>query len=398
MTLPAINIRDYSYVLPEERIAMFPLPQRDQSKLLVYQHGQIEHIKFNQLSDLLPDNSILFFNNTKVIPARFLFEKETGASIEVFLIHPDPADKAMATALADTRRSTWKCTIGNLKKWNEGLILRKVLGGITLTATLINRQASLVEFSWTPENTPFAEIVQAAGVMPLPPYIKRVAIPSDRDRYQTVYSDIPGAVAAPTAGLHFTEETINGLKSKKIPMDFLSLHVGAGTFLPVKVEKAIDHPMHAEQIIINRNNLENLLLPGKKVIAIGTTSLRTLESLYWHGVQLLEDPASPFFIDSFAPYLRSGSSPSRQDALSAVLESMSRRGIEEWVGHTSIFVLPGYTFRVCDGLVTNFHQPGSTLLLLIAAFVGSDWQRIYNEALSHDYRFLSYGDSSLLLR
>ncbi len=398
MLLPSVNLKEYTYQLPEDRIAMFPLPQRDQSKLLLYNDGQIHHKSFSQLPELLPFNSILFFNDTKVIPARFLFEKPSGGTIEIFLLSPCPAGRWASSALSDPGKTTWACTIGNLKRWPEGLTLKKKFTELTLSANLVDRHEGHVEFSWTPADMMFGEVIDNAGAIPLPPYIKRPVEAEDRERYQTVYSRMPGAVAAPTAGLHFTSDTMNAIRERKILTDFLSLHVGAGTFLPVKAENALDHRMHTEQIIINRHNLELLLIPGQKVIAVGTTSLRTLESVYWLGVHLLRDPNAKFVIESLEPYQTTTALPSTRDAVKAVIETMDKLGIDEWPGQTSIYILPGYTFHVCDGLVTNFHQPGSTLLLLIAAFVGSDWRRIYDEALAQGYRFLSYGDSSLLLR
>jgi S-adenosylmethionine:tRNA ribosyltransferase-isomerase len=396
MKLQPVQTKEYQYDLPEERIAKYPLEERDHSKLLVYQGGKITHHQFYQLPDLLNHSHQLFFNNTKVIPARFLFKKETGASIEVFLLEPVlPA--IMSAALNCTGRSTWLCTVGNLKRWTEGMVLQKKMGGITLEARLIDRKKCSVEFDWTPSGTTFSEIIRAAGAVPLPPYIKRAPEASDRDRYQTVYSQVEGAVAAPTAGLHFTQRVINRLHSRGIETDFLTLHVSAGTFLPMKAENALDHPMHEEQVIISRQSIELVLESGKKAVAVGTTAMRTLESLYWFGAKLLCSPLATFEIESFLPYKFGDDSPSKGDALKAVLEFMKRNKLDELAGQTSIFIIPGYRFRVCEGLITNFHQPGSTLLLLVAAFAGPDWKKIYHEALENGYRFLSYGDSSLLL-
>lgn len=397
MKLPLLNIHDYSYELPDERIAKYPPPQRDQSKLLVYQAGEISHNKFYQLPDLLPDNSLLFFNDTKVIPARILFEKETGANIEVLLLSPVTPSSIVSVALTSREKTSWKCTIGNLKRWPEKLVLRRELEGIILSAQLLDRDTGIVEFSWTPRHLAFAEIIQWAGAVPLPPYLKRDAEDSDRQRYQTVYSHFEGAVAAPTAGLHFTQTVLRKLRKKGIISDFLTLHVSAGTFLPVKVENATDHTMHEEQIIIRKENIKHLLMSGKKVIAVGTTALRTLESLYWYGTMLLDNPQAPFIINSLQPYQKTKSSPTLQDSLNAVFNYMEVQHIEELTGHTSIYIFPGYSFKVCQGLITNFHQPGSTLLLLIAAWLGPSWKKVYENALNNDYRFLSYGDSSLLL-
>ncbi len=397
MELEPINIQDYTYELPEGRIASYPLSQRDQSKLLEYRQGKIHHKSFTQLPDLLDNKSILFFNNTKVIPARFTFSKDTGALIEVFLLQPLLPSFLLSLSLGAKRTSTWKCAIGNLKRWTDGLTLKKEIGSITLSATIADKQESLVEFSWTPPELSFAEIIHAAGAVPLPPYIKRNAEHSDEERYQTIYSQTEGAVAAPTAGLHFTDTILKTMQAKGIIADFLTLHVSAGTFLPVKVENAVEHSMHNEQIIITRNNIENLLLNDRQVIAVGTTSLRTLESLYWYGVKLIQNPDAPFIIDKLEPYGAKEPLPDRVRAMKAVLSAMDQQGVNELVGQTSVFIFPGYRFRICQGLITNFHQPGSTLLLLIAALIGPDWKKVYREALNSDYRFLSYGDSSFLL-
>ncbi len=397
MDLPSINIKDYTYDLPESRIPLYPLPRREQAKLLEYRNGLIKHLEFSQLPDLLTNNSILFFNDTKVIPARLTFEKETGASIEVFLLNPILPSSLLSVTLSTNQKSTWKCAIGNLKRWVDGLTLKKEIGPINLFARLEDRQNGLVEFSWTPTAHSFAEILHAAGAVPLPPYIKRSTEVSDEERYQTVYSLIKGAVAAPTAGLHFTSEILQEIRSKGIITDFLTLHVSAGTFMPVKTENVLEHSMHSEQIIINRRNIENLLLSGKKVIAVGTTAMRTLESLYWYGARLIKDPSAPFIIHKLEPYQMERQPPALKEALGAILRHMDHLKTDQLTGHTSIFIFPGYSFKVANGLITNFHQPGSTLLLLIAAFIGEDWRRVYDEALNRDYRFLSYGDSSLLL-
>jgi len=391
-----LNISDYTYALPDERIALYPLAQRDQSRLLHYHSGSITHRTFSDLPDLLPADGILFFNDTKVIPARLIFRKETGAGIELFLLNPVAPSSLLQLAMQARETTTWKCAIGNLKRWTDGLVLRKVVDEGELSALLINREEQLVRFSWTPVSTSFAEVIRKSGATPLPPYIKREAEVSDLERYQTVYSHFEGAVAAPTAGLHFTDEVLQKIKAKGIALDFLTLHVSAGTFQPVKTENALEHTMHSEQIIISKQNIQHLLA-GKKVIAVGTTSMRTLESLYWFGVQLLHDPNATFIIRQDDPYKNYSVLPSASESIQAVAQYMSKYQLEEITGHTSIFILPGYTFRICRGLVTNFHQPGSTLMLLVAAWVGDDWKKIYNEALANHYRFLSYGDSSLLM-
>lgn len=389
-----INSQDYTYILPEDRIALHPLKDRDQSKLLVYKGGVISHQKFSDLPNLLPNNATLFFNDTRVIPARIYFTKETGARIEVFLLNPVMDSQPVQIAMQATGSAKWMCTIGNLKKWKEGAPLTHERDGITLAATLKDSAAGEVEFSWTPSTLSFAEIVEHFGHTPLPPYLHREANEEDKNRYQTVYSHHKGAVAAPTAGLHFSEHVINQLITIGLVLDYLTLHVSAGTFQPIKTANAFEHPMHAEQIIISRQNIDNLLLTNRKVIAVGTTSMRTLESLYWYGVKLLKGEDT-FNIAQNEPYLANQSIPTRKEALEAVKEKMGSQST--LMGQTSIFMVPGYKFRVCDGLITNFHQPGSTLMLLVAAFVGSGWKSIYETALRENYRFLSYGDSSLLL-
>ena len=391
-----LNIQDYTYDLPHDRIAIYPLPNRDESKLLVYRQGQIGHESFRSLPDYLPANTLLCFNNTKVIPARLHFRKDTGAGIEIFLLTPEPPHALLTDAMQAHGTVRWKCTIGNLKKWNDGLVLEKPLPGITLHATLLDRTEGIVEFNWA-ATASFAEVVTAAGETPLPPYLKRDAEVSDRERYQTVYSHHEGAVAAPTAGLHFTDRVFEALKAKGIETEFLTLHVSAGTFQPVKVQDAREHTMHNEQIVIRRDNIDTLLRGNRFIVPVGTTSMRTLESLYWYGVKLMDDPEAVFSIAQTDPYTHAGPLPEARVSLETVLGYMDRHGLDLLTGETSIYILPGYTFRLCKGLVTNFHQPASTLILLVAAFIGQDWKRVYDEAMGNGYRFLSYGDSSLLL-
>jgi S-adenosylmethionine:tRNA ribosyltransferase-isomerase len=389
-----LNINDFTYELPADRIALYPLEKRDQSKLLVYQHGTMVHERFHSLVNFLPDNALLFFNDTKVIPARLHFAKETGATIEIFLLHPVTPSSLVAEAMQAQTQSSWKCTIGNLKRWKDDVLIKE-LGNSTLEARLLNREEGIVEFRWT-ENISFAEIITRSGETPLPPYLKRKPESTDRDRYQTVYAQYEGAVAAPTAGLHFTEDVLQALKLKGIATDYVTLHVSAGTFQPVKVQNAAEHTMHNEQVLVSQNNINNLL-QSKFIIPVGTTSMRTLESLYWYGVKLLENPEAIFTIQQHDPYQPYTSLPSAQQALEAVAAYMDRNQLDILTGETSIYIMPGYTFRICNGLVTNFHQPGSTLILLVAAFVGDNWKTIYQQALTNSYRFLSYGDSSLLL-
>lgn len=392
-----LNINDYKYELPAERIALHPLQNRDASKLLVWKNGSITHSQFRKVADFLPPDSFLFFNDTKVIPARLHFKKETGAGIEIFLLNPLRPSPVMSEVMQTTAQCTWICTIGNLKRWNTGTTLYKTLGNTQLSATLENREEGIVTFRWT-EKKSFAEIISLSGETPLPPYIRRNVAEEDRLRYQTVYAHHDGAVAAPTAGLHFTEEVLGEIKEKGIGRDFVTLHVSAGTFQPIKTDDANKHTMHAEQIVVTKQNLENLLTPGKRFIAVGTTSLRTLESLYWFGAKLLTGNDKQFIVRQDDPYL-SDNHPSASQALSAIRKHMEETGVETLTGETSVFIKPGYKFRICSGLITNFHQPASTLILLVAAFTGDQhWKKIYDEAMKENYRFLSYGDSSLLLR
>jgi S-adenosylmethionine:tRNA ribosyltransferase-isomerase len=389
-----INIQEYTYNLPLGKIATLPLNVRDSSKLLVYKNGAITHQIFNQLPQQLPENTLLVFNDTKVIPARILFTKDTGAEIEIFLLNPITPSTIMADVMYTKGSCTWECTIGNLKRWKE-TSLNKECNGTRLTATLIDRDKNLVEFTWDNALT-FAEIVTLAGVTPLPPYIKRAASKEDITRYQTIYSHYDGAVAAPTAGLHFTDNVFRDLKARGIDHTFVTLHVSAGTFQPVKTENALEHTMHHEQVVITKETITKILDPTKTIIAVGTTSMRTLESLYWFGAKLLTDSASEFYITQNDPYI-SQNHPDKTDALNAVLRYIDSKNIDTLLGTTSIYIHPGYTFKICKGLITNFHQPASTLMLLVASFIGADWKTVYDAALNNDYRFLSYGDSSLLI-
>lgn len=391
-----IKTSEYFYELPDDRIALHPLAQRDRSKLLVYKQRSIDHRSFYNLPSLLPTNSTLFFNDTKVIPARLLFKKETGAEIELFLLNPDDETLPLQMALQSVSNVRWRCTVGNLKKWKQGTSLQLKTDAISLTATLVDPQHQVVDLSWLPADHTFADVVEKFGNTPLPPYLHREAGENDKSRYQTVYSKNQGAVAAPTAGLHFTDKVLKELTSRSIKSDFLTLHVSAGTFQPVKSENALEHTMHSEQLIVTKKNMETLLQPDRKVIAVGTTSMRTLESLYWYGTKLLLEGPQEFKIEQNDPYrFVNGTLPTTTQALERVAELFHDR--TSIIGQSSIYIVPGYTFRVCEGLITNFHQPGSTLMLLVAAFVGKDWKLIYEEALQKDYRFLSYGDSSLLL-
>ena len=400
MEIQSIDLKDYEYNLPEERIAKFPLEKRDRSQLLEYKKGSIYHHHFFNLPELLEADSLLVYNNTKVIPARLIFQRQTGARIEVFLLQPVAPTRVMSEIMASKNPVIWETLIGNLKKWKETESLQGIVSigkqEIVLTARLVNQELKQVEFSWDNSEIAFVDLVEACGETPLPPYLNRKAQEEDKSRYQTVYSEKEGAVAAPTAGLHFTEEVFESLRKKGIQEAALTLHVSAGTFQPIKVKSVQEHPMHSEQMEIKKETVERLLSHAGKVIAVGTTSVRTLESLYWFGVHLIEDRGNQFKIEKLAPYTTRNTLPTRTEALQAVKKNMEQSGSDTLFGTTSIFIFPGYRFQLVDGVITNFHQPGSTLVLLIAALVGEDWRKIYQEALNSNYRFLSYGDSSLL--
>lgn len=398
--LPPISLQEYKYDLPDEKIAKYPLQERMSSKLLVYRSGNIEHSAFSRLEQYLPEDSALFFNDTRVIPARLHFKKETGAHIEVFLLEPVLPTRDVAQSMWVRGSCQWKCMVGNLKKWKEdqALVLQLPMQEhtVALEAKLVDRASQTIEFNWEEDYT-FVDIIQAAGKIPLPPYINREVNDEDKERYQTVYSNHEGAVAAPTAGLHFSDEILKKLEQKGITLNYLTLHVSAGTFQPVKEENVINHPMHSEQVVVTMDNID-ALLDNPKVIAVGTTSMRTLESLYWYGVKILLKNDTNFNIEKLLPYeFEASVLPSPAESFAAIKKRMESNNHEMLIGHTEIFIFPGYDFKVCKGLITNYHLPGSTLILLVAAFIGEDWRKVYQEALDNNYRFLSYGDSSLLL-
>ena len=399
IAFPNIKLTEYTYVLPEERIACHPVNVRDDARLLVYKEGSISHHVFSQLPSLLPENSTLFFNNTRVIPARIHFKKYTGATIEIFIIRPTRPSQDIVQVMATTQSCSWQCLIGNLKKWKNAEVLRLdiTVDGrpLAVHATLINKERNEVQFDWTC-NMPFSNVLDELGEIPLPPYIKRDAEPEDKVRYQTIYAKNDGAVAAPTAGLHFTNDVLTNLAQKGIKSEFLTLHVSTGTFQPIQSEDVASHPMHAEEILVTRQHIKRIL-NSDFTIAVGTTSLRTLESVFWYGVKLLESGDAPFIIEKDFPYRKIHELPDVQDVLGAVYEHMQRRDTEALKGITRLFIVPGYKFRIVKGLITNYHLPGSTLILLVAAFIGTDWKRVYTEALKKNYRFLSYGDTSLIL-
>ena len=389
-----ILIADYNYPLPDERIAKYPLAERDHSKLLIYRDGQVSEDRFFNVGNYIAPDSLLIYNNTRVIQARLEFHKSSGARIEVFCLEPlTPHDYQLS--LGSTTGCTWKCMVGNAKKWKEeSLELRVERLEVTLRAykeqPLGNTYA--VRFEWDGEKVSFAEILDAIGELPIPPYLNRKTEESDKTTYQTVYSRIKGSVAAPTAGLHFTERVLDDLRSRGIETDEVTLHVGAGTFLPVKTADANEHTMHTEIIAVPKTTIEHIIRKLGKIVAVGTTSMRTLESLYFIGLH----PDKPS-VGQFEPY-ENAYSLSVRDSLQAIVEYLDATGQTTLHAETQIMIKPGYTFKIVDQLITNFHQPQSTLLLLVSAFVGGDWHTIYDYALSHEFRFLSYGDSSILTK
>ena len=418
-----IKISDYNYDLPDERIAKFPIAQRDHSKLLVYKHGEVSDDVFHHLPTYLPQGSLMIFNNTKVIQARLHFRKETGALIEVFLMEPaEPTDYELM--FQTTGHCSWLCMIGNLKKWKEGSLKRdfEIKGNkLTLSASMRRGDALgseaqemvakgggtnyWVDFDWDNDKVSFAEILEAVGELPIPPYLNRKTEESDKTTYQTVYSKIKGSVAAPTAGLHFTDAVLKDLDAHGIDREEVTLHVGAGTFKPVKSLEIEGHQMHTEYIVVHRRSLEKLIKHECRVIAVGTTSVRTIESLYYMGVHLLKHPEAneeDLHVKQWDPYelsedgnLVDGITP--MQAIQAIIDYLDRNGLEALHSSTQIIIAPGYQYKIVKMLVTNFHQPQSTLLLLVSAFLKGDWKKVYDYALSHDFRFLSYGDSSLLI-
>ncbi len=394
--MPNILIQAFDYPLPESKIAQFPLAKRHDSKLLVYQDGVIKHEAFRQLAQQLPENALLIFNNTKVIPARIPLFKENGVAIELFLLHP-LSDSVPTEQLMESKGETcWECLVGNKKRWKEGDVLYKG----DLAFTWISRDKNHIRITWDTEKS-FAQILEDIGKIPLPPYMEREAQVSDAERYQTLFSEKQGAVAAPTASLHFSEEVLADLDKINIQKAYLTLHVGAGTFLPVKEEDVSKHPMHREQIVFSPALIETLKAHQGPYIPVGTTSLRALESLYWSGVWLIEkrpmDNGVLVLPKDFA-YEERSYIPSIQEALDAVLEFLEEEKKNYWVAETELLIMPGYTLHFCDGIITNFHQPKSTLLVLVSALIGDDWKRVYDAALANNYRFLSYGDSSLLFK
>jgi len=399
-----ISIKDYTYALPEERIAKYPLAERDASKLLIYNDGALTEDIYRNITYHIPEHSLLIFNNTKVIEARLLFKKETGAVIEIFCLEPHEKYSDITTAMLQKTKVEWQCLVGGISKWKKGQVLeKKIKSGnneIILRANYVEKRTDtfIIELSWSPGELSFAEVLHTAGAIPLPPYIKRSAEESDTERYQTVYARYDGSVAAPTAGLHFTDHIFNKLQEKKIKTDFVTLHVGAGTFKPVKAETMQEHEMHAEWIDVSKSTIENILQNlDNNIIAVDTTSLRTIESLYWLGVKKSRIKSQePVELLQWEAYTLAGKNIPANVALQYLLEWMIDNKMERLITKTQILIAPGYPFKIIKGLITNFHQPQSTLLLLVAALIGKDWKSVYEYAFQNNFRFLSYGDGSLL--
>ena len=396
-----IAIAEYDYPLPDERIAKYPLAERDTSKLLLYKGGEIREEKFANLPSFIPQGALMVFNNTRVIQARLRFRKETGAQIEVFCLEPEqPADYQQM--FQETKECVWQCLVGNSSRWKGGVLSQVInIGGVDVTLSVervSSAAVNLVRFFWDGGFT-FAELLEAAGELPIPPYLNRKTEDSDKNTYQTVYSKVKGSVAAPTAGLHFTPAVLSALDAAGVQRDEVTLHVGAGTFKPVKSELIADHEMHEEYIEVQRGLLERLVAAGGAAVAVGTTSVRTLESLYFLGEKVSENPAieeSELCVGQWEPYNHEHKL-STVEALTALLQWLDAKGLDRVHSHTRIMIAPGYTFRIVKAIVTNFHQPKSTLLLLVSAFIGGNWRKVYDYALENGFRFLSYGDSSLLI-
>ena len=397
-----LHIKDFTYDLPENRIAKYPLPERDLSKLLIYKEGNITEDIYRNIDQHIPPNSLLVFNNTKVIQARLLFENYKGVKIEIFCLEPAGENQDMVSAMAKTGSTRWNCMIGRANKWKEK-ILEKPTPELVLTAEIIEKtsDAFVIEFKWDPEHLTFAEVLDSAGEMPIPPYLKRSPDETDRSRYQTVYAHHDGSVAAPTAGLHFTDHVFQKLKTQNIKCDYVTLHVGAGTFKPVKADTMEAHEMHEELIDVQMDIIKSLRknFSVNPIIAVGTTSLRTIESLYWMGIKAKLNPRislNELETRQWDAYDLGDNEISPADALKALEGWMKKNELEKLVCKTQIMIAPGYKLKIANALVTNFHQPGSTLLLLVAAIAGEGWRKIYDYALANEFRFLSYGDGSLI--
>ncbi len=401
-----ISIHDFSYTLPEEKIAKYPLPQRDASRLLVYQRGSITEDSYNHLGEHIPPGSLLVFNNTKVVEARLLFQKPTGGMVEIFCLEPHDRYGDVTNGMLQTGKVLWKCLIGGAGKWKHGQVLCKEINcreeKMLVEARYIEKLSDsfIIELSWSPPSLSFAELLHSAGLIPLPPYIKRTPDAADSNRYQTVYAKEDGSVAAPTAGLHFTAALLEQLTAKGIQQCYISLHVGAGTFKPVKAATMEGHDMHGEFIHVSVNAIRQLLAFSGKIYAVGTTSLRTLESIYWMGVKTIIDPSiNPINISIGQWDVYDTKLPKQipvTEALESLLHWLDKHNMQDLVTKTRILIAPGYTIQMISGLITNFHQPQSTLLLLVAALIDDEWRKVYNYALENNFRFLSYGDGCLL--
>jgi S-adenosylmethionine:tRNA ribosyltransferase-isomerase len=399
-----ISISDYTYELPPEKIASHPLSERDASKLLIYNNGKIKEDTYSNIDAHIPQNSLLVFNNSKVINARIRFKKSTGTTIEIFCLEPAEAPNEYATNLATKGIVKWKCLVGGISKWKDLFLEKKIIiehEEVVLKATLIEKhiESYIIEFQWYPANKTFAEVLEIAGDIPLPPYIKRATIPEDSERYQTVYARHDGSVAAPTAGLHFTDDIFNKLSEKNISKTYITLHVGAGTFKPVKAQTMFQHEMHAEWIEVDVKTIKLINLKEGNIIAVGTTSIRTIETLYWLGVKILLNPGiNDLHLNQWDVYEKKLSELSipPKNALEALAKWLDDRKFEKISARTKLIIAPGYEFKIVKALITNFHQPKSTLLLLVAAAIGDHWKKMYIHALQNEFRFLSYGDGNLL--
>jgi S-adenosylmethionine:tRNA ribosyltransferase-isomerase len=396
-----LDIRDFDYSLPAEKIAQYPAAERDYSKLLIYKGKQaITHDRFRNIANYLAGNSLLVFNNTRVIHARILFTSDTGSTIELFCLKPvDPGE--YETAFNKTGECLWECMVGNLRKWKGQVLMQCINDGrksLELRAEMLSKNSHgyLIRFSWSDSSIPYSGVLEKAGIIPLPPYIKRHPVETDNHRYQTIYARNEGSVAAPTAGLHFTEAILKQLQEKNIRSTNLTLHVGAGTFLPVKAERITDHSMHSEEFAVSLKTLGFLLNHTGPIVAVGTTTVRTLESLYWLGTKLIKTGYASFELVQWEPF-HMNDRTNKKEALEALYNYLIKHNLDEFTASTRIMIVPGYRYRLVDQLITNFHQPRSTLLLLVAAFIGEEWKQVYQYALESNFRFLSYGDSSLLI-
>jgi S-adenosylmethionine:tRNA ribosyltransferase-isomerase len=403
-----LSVNDFTYELPEQKIARYPLPERDSSRLLIYKDRAIQEDIYRNIPRHLVAGSLLLFNNTRVVAARLLFQKPTGAVVEIFCLEPPPQYADMTTAMTQKGQVNWICLIGGASKWKPGQVLEKRMTlneeEIVLQARYLGKEndSFAIELSWTPATLTFAEVLHVAGNIPLPPYIKRTVEQTDSERYQTIYANTEGSVAAPTAGLHFTNAVFEAFDQKQIHREYVTLHVGAGTFKPVKSETMSGHPMHAEFIDVSIDTIKCILnYLDKQITVVGTTSLRTVESLYWLGVKATRQPdcsLEELVVHQWDPYELNADPVDTKNALENLLNYLQQRQLDRIITKTSLLIAPGYTFRIPNALVTNFHQPQSTLLLLVAAFVGADWRKLYTYALENDFRFLSYGDGCLLFR